>query len=33
MKKEVELSYLAQEAVSMDRLSPQAWLENNCYLQ
>ncbi|KAJ7557246.1 hypothetical protein O6H91_05G118700 [Diphasiastrum complanatum] len=25
MKKEVELSYLAQETVAMDRLSPQAW--------
>jgi len=25
MKKDVELSYLAQETVAMDRLSPQAW--------
>ncbi len=25
MKKEVELSYLAQEAIAMDRMSPYAW--------
>lgn len=32
MKKEVELSYLAQEAVAMDRLSPQAWcVMGNCF--
>ncbi|XP_002968773.2 cell division cycle protein 27 homolog B [Selaginella moellendorffii] len=32
MKKDVELSYLAQEVVSMDRLSPQAWcVIGNCF--
>ncbi|KAL3694343.1 hypothetical protein R1sor_007994 [Riccia sorocarpa] len=32
MKKDVELSYLAQEAVAMDRLSPQAWcVMGNCF--
>ncbi|KAJ7557247.1 hypothetical protein O6H91_05G118700 [Diphasiastrum complanatum] len=32
MKKEVELSYLAQETVAMDRLSPQAWcVMGNCF--
>ncbi|CAM6127393.1 unnamed protein product [Calypogeia fissa] len=32
MKKDVELSYLAQEIVSMDRLSPQAWcVMGNCF--
>lgn len=25
MKKEVELSYLAQEAIALDRMSPYAW--------
>ncbi|MCO5567905.1 hypothetical protein L7F22_021601 [Adiantum nelumboides] len=32
MKKDVELSYLAQETVAMDRLSPQAWcVMGNCF--
>ena len=32
MKKDVQLSYLAQEAVAMDRLSPQAWcVMGNCF--
>lgn len=31
MKKEVELSYLAQEAIALDRLSPEAWcIMGNC---
>ena len=32
MKKDVQLSYLAQNAVAMDRLSPQAWcVMGNCF--
>ncbi|KAG0622299.1 hypothetical protein M758_3G088000 [Ceratodon purpureus] len=32
MKKDVQLSYLAQDAVAMDRLSPQAWcVMGNCF--
>lgn len=32
MKKDVQLSYLAQETVAMDRLSPQAWcVMGNCF--
>merc|ERR1712070_1104616 len=32
LKKEVELSFLAQEAVAIDRLSPQAWcVMGNCF--
>eukprot|EP00249_Psilotum_nudum_P000982 c13222_g1_i1 orf=51-2417(+) len=32
MKKEVELSYLAQETIAIDRLSPQAWcVMGNCF--
>ncbi|KAH7278300.1 hypothetical protein KP509_38G034900 [Ceratopteris richardii] len=35
MKKDVELSYLAQETIAIDRLSPQAWcvMGNCCSLQ
>ena len=32
MKKEVELSYLAQEAIAQDRRSPYAWaIMGNCF--
>lgn len=32
MKKEVEVSYLAQEAIAQDRHSPQAWaIMGNCF--
>ena len=32
MKKEVEVSYLAQEAVAQDRRSPYAWaIMGNCF--
>lgn len=32
MKKEVEVSYLAQEAIAQDRRSPQAWaIMGNCF--
>mmetsp|Transcript_7008 Transcript_7008/g.25848 ORF Transcript_7008/g.25848 Transcript_7008/m.25848 type:complete len:818 (-) Transcript_7008:193-2646(-) len=32
LRKDVELSYLAQEAISLDRLSPQAWcVMGNCF--
>lgn len=32
MKKEVEVSYLAQEAIAQDRRSPHAWtIMGNCF--